>query len=91
MYDAPRAATPEPEYGYDDAPWTSPTPAGWVALAIWGGLTVIALIGAFGVVTAFSRMTEGLPPMADLGKITFSQQSVITDRNGVELARFGGE
>ena len=91
MYDAPRAATPEPEYGYDDTPRTSPTPAGWIALAIWGGLTVIALIGAFGIVTAFSRMTEGLPSIENLDKITFSQQSVITDRNGVELARFGGE
>ena len=50
------------------------------------------MLGTVGVVAAFSRYTEGLTPPTDLLKdLSFSEQSVITDRNGVELARFGGE
>ena len=90
MYDAPRAARRDLED--DPSPVrTSPSAAGWIALAIWAGLAVVAFLGAVGVVAAFSRMTEGLPSVNEFDKISFSQQSVITDRNGVELARFGGE
>jgi peptidoglycan glycosyltransferase len=90
VYDAPRpqrAPTREP------AVRTSPSTAGWIALAIWAVFVVLALLATVGAVGAFSRFTSGLERPTDdlLNKITFSQQSVIVDRNGVELARFGGE
>jgi peptidoglycan glycosyltransferase len=53
---------------------------------------ILATLGTVGVVAAFSRYTEGLTPPTELLKdLSFSEQSRITDRNGVELARFGGE
>ena len=88
MHDAPRTARPT----RDVEPRTAPSPAGWIALAIWAGLAILAFFAAVGVVAAFTRLTDGLDPVTDLKKITFSQQSVILDRTGkVELARFGGE
>ncbi|HEY7969397.1 MAG TPA: transglycosylase domain-containing protein, partial [Candidatus Limnocylindrales bacterium] len=88
MYDTPRPA----RTARAARPRTTPSAAGWIALAIWAGLAILAFLGCVGVVAAFSRMTEGLPPVSDLGKITFSEQSIVYDRTGkVELARFGGE
>jgi membrane peptidoglycan carboxypeptidase len=88
VYDAPPTMRPVRAV----EPRTGPSAAGWIALAIWAGLAILAFLGAVGVVTAFSRFTTDLPPVSDLDKITFSQQSVILDRTGkVELARFGGE
>ena len=88
MYDAPRTARPV----RDVEPRTAPSAAGWIALAIWTGLAILAFFAAVGVVGAFSRLTDGLDPVTNLKDITFSQQSVIVDRTGkVELARFGGE
>jgi membrane peptidoglycan carboxypeptidase len=73
-------------------PRTSPSAAGWIALAIFAGLAILALIAAVGVVTVFARMTDGLPPVSDFDKLTFQQQSIVYDRTGkIELARFGGE
>ncbi|TMF33903.1 MAG: hypothetical protein E6I26_13425 [Chloroflexi bacterium] len=88
VYDAPRTARPV----RDVEPRTAPSAAGWIALAIWTGLAILAFFAAVGVVGAFSRLTDGLDPVTNLKDITFSQQSVIVDRTGkVELARFGGE
>ena len=93
MYDAPRAARgPDHVLGSGAPPRTSPSPAGWIALAIWAVFAILALLGAVGIVSAFARLTTGLPPVTSFDTIGFSQQSVITDRTGkVELARFGGE
>jgi penicillin-binding protein 1A len=88
VYDAPPPARPVAEV----EPRTSPSAAGWIALAVWAGLAIVAFLGAFGVVAVFARMTDGLPPVTDFDKLGFQQQSVIYDRTGkVELARFGGE
>ncbi|HEY7132444.1 MAG TPA: biosynthetic peptidoglycan transglycosylase, partial [Candidatus Limnocylindrales bacterium] len=88
MHDAPRPARPVRAAQTR----TTPTPAGWIALAIFAGLAIVGFLGAVGVVSAFSRMTDGLPPVSELDQITFSQQSVVWDRtHKVELARFGGE
>jgi penicillin-binding protein 1A len=89
VYDAPRADRGPVR----EAPLrTSPSAAGWIALAIWVVFAILALLGAVGIVSAFARMTTGLPPVTSFDTIGFSQQSVITDRTGkVELARFGGE
>jgi penicillin-binding protein 1A len=73
-------------------PRTSPSAAGWIALAIWAVFAVLAVLATVGVVSAFSNYTKDLPSLAELDTISFSEQSVITDRTGkVELARFGGE
>ncbi len=89
MYDAPR---PERASSRELAPRTSPSAAGWIALTIWGLFAILAVLGTVGVVAAFSRYTQDLTPPTDLLKdLSFSEQSRITDRNGVELARFGGE
>jgi peptidoglycan glycosyltransferase len=89
VYDAPRS-----ERGSSrELPLrTSPSAAGWIALAIWATFAILALLLTVGVVSAFSRYTVGLkPPTEALKDLGFSEQSVINDRNGVELARFGGE
>ena len=87
MYDAPRS---ERAYRRDLPPRTSPSAAGWIALVIWALFAILAVLLAVGVVAIFSRYTIGLKSPADaLQNLTFSQQSVIYDRNNVELARFG--
>ncbi|HET9614521.1 MAG TPA: transglycosylase domain-containing protein, partial [Candidatus Limnocylindrales bacterium] len=87
MYDAPRSVRPVRAV----EPRTRPTAAGWLALVIWAGLASLAVLGAFGVVSVFARMTQGLPPVTNFDQLSFSQQSIIYDRTGkVELARFGG-
>ncbi len=90
MYDAPRS---ERATSRQASPIrTTPSAAGWLALAIWTGLALVAAIAAVGVVNAFSRMTEGLPKVSSFGEITFGGQTVVYDRTGkIELARFGGE
>ena len=89
MYDAPRADRGP----FREAPErTSPSTAGWIALAIWAGFAVLALLAAVGVVAAFSRLTKDLPDPHDFDNIGYSVRSVIYDRTGkVELAQFGGE
>jgi membrane peptidoglycan carboxypeptidase len=89
VYDAPRS---ERGSSRDLPPRTSPSAAGWIALVIWALFAILALLLTVGVVSAFSRYTEGLKAPTDaLKNLSFSQQSVIYDRNHVELARFGGE
>jgi membrane peptidoglycan carboxypeptidase len=89
VYDAPRS---ERAYRRDLPPRTSPSAAGWIALVIWALFAILAVLLAVGVVAVFSRYTVGLKSPADaLQNLTFSQQSVIYDRNHVQLARFGGE
>ena len=89
MYDAPRR---EAGTRRDLPPRTSPSPAGWIALVIWAMFAILAILLAIAVVGAFSRFTSGLASPSDaLKDLTFGTQSVIYDRNGVELARFGGE
>jgi membrane peptidoglycan carboxypeptidase len=89
VYDAPR-----PERASSREPFlrTSPSAAGWIALVIWAVFGILAVLGTVGVVAAFSRYTQDLTPPTELLKdLSFSEQSRIVDRNGVELARFGGE
>jgi penicillin-binding protein 1A len=72
------------------SPRTSPSAAGWLALAVFAGLTILAVLGAGGAVAAFSRMTQDLPPVSQFDHIQPQQQSIVYDRTGkIELARFG--
>jgi membrane peptidoglycan carboxypeptidase len=89
VYDAPRADRGPVR----EAPRrTSPSAAGWIALGIWTVFAILAFLLAVGAVSAFSRLTQGLPPVSAFLTIGFSEQSIILDRTGtVELARFGGE
>jgi peptidoglycan glycosyltransferase len=97
VYDAPRsepgASRDLPTRTSRELPArTSPSAAGWIALAIWAMFAILAILLSIGVVGAFSRYTTNLKPPTDaLKDLSFSQQSVIYDRNHVELARFGGE
>jgi len=71
---------------------TSPSAAGWFALAIWAAFAILGVLFTIGAVAAFPRLTTGLPDPKSFEQIGFSVQSVIYDRTGkVELARFGGE
>ncbi|MEY2503181.1 MAG: penicillin-binding protein, partial [Verrucomicrobiota bacterium] len=89
MYDAPREGRGSVREGPER---TSPSPAGWIAIVIWAIFAILAFLGAVGVVSAFSRMTQGLPPVSTFDTIGFSEQSIVYDRTGkIELARFGGE
>ena len=78
---------------FDDGAPTTPSAAGWIALVIWALFGSLAVLGTVAVVTAFSRFASSpdLLPASTLTDVPLSEQSVITDRNGVELARFGGE
>ena len=89
---APRLDETWDDDGPGEAGRTSPSAAGWLALAIWAVFAILAILATVGVVAAFSRFTQDLDdPAGVLDDLSFSQQSIITDRNGVELARFGGE
>ena len=91
MHDAPRS---ERGLSRELPPRTSPSAAGWIALVIWAMFAILAILLTIGVVAAFSRYTVGLKAPTDAldpKNLSFSQQSVIYDRNQVELARFGGE
>jgi membrane peptidoglycan carboxypeptidase len=89
VYDAPRSERGSTR----DLPGrTSPSAAGWIALVIWALFVILAVLVTVGVVAAFSRYTVGLKlPTDALNGLSFSEQTVIYDRNQVELARFGGE
>jgi len=89
VYDAPRADRGPDREALER---TTPSTAGWIALAIWAAFAILAFLAAVGVVAAFSRLTDGLPDPHQFDQIGFSEQSVIYDRTGkIELARFGGE
>src|SRR4051794_22295329 len=89
VYDTPR---PEPGTSRDLPLRTSPSAAGWIALVIWAMFAALAILAAIGAVGVFSRYTAGLDrPDTALKDPAFATQSVIYDRNGIELARFGGE
>ena len=85
-----------PQFERDDRPElplrSSPSAAGWIALVVWAAFAALAILLTIGVVAVFSRYTSDLKsPSEALNGITFTQQSVILDRNGAVLARFGGE
>ena len=81
MYDAPRADRGP----FREAPErTSPSTAGWIALAIWAGFAVLALLAAVGVVAAFSRLTKDLPVPEMEQLMTANAQ--VTDEDLRELA-----
>src|SRR4051812_15753066 len=88
VYDDPR---PDRGSARELPPRTSPSTAGWVALVIWSVFALLAIAGTIGVVSAFARFTQGLEAPTNLLSSVPQQQSVVTDRNGVEMARFGGE
>src|SRR5688500_13813931 len=60
-------------------------------LFLFGSMALVALIGLVGVVGVFATYSQGLPPVSDLEKIEFHEESIVYDRTGtVELARFSG-
>ena len=83
MHDSPRARR-EPAR-------TSPSPVGVLALVIFFGLGAIGLLVGVNVVSAFERLDDDLPSPRDLANIGFQEESIVFDRNGTELARFGVE
>ena len=87
-----RRPSPGPRPPASPRPRTSPVTRRLDRPRDLGRLAILAFLGVVGVVSAFSRYTDGLPPVDHFDKIGFSEQSIIYDRTGkIELARFGGE
>ena len=84
MDDTPRA-TPRQPLGERAQPST----AGLIAIVIWILFAALGMILAAGSVMAFSNLADSLDFPKDLDKIGFQEESIVYDRTGVELARFG--
>lgn len=56
-----------------------------LVLTLFGALSAVLFVG---VVAIFLRFGTGLPSPAELERIRFSQESIVYDRTGKELARF---
>jgi membrane peptidoglycan carboxypeptidase len=60
-------------------------------LFLFGSLLLAGFIGFLGALAAYGYFSQGLVDPHTLDNIQFSQESIVYDRNGVELARFGSE
>jgi membrane peptidoglycan carboxypeptidase len=65
------------------------TTLGWVAIIVFAFLAGMGLIGAFAVLTVYGSVTQDLDPPSALTEYTLPEETVLMDRNGTELARFG--
>jgi membrane peptidoglycan carboxypeptidase len=68
---------------------SQPSTAGLVAVVVWVVFAALGLVLATGSVVAFSRLASDLDDPHDLDKLGFQEESIVYDRNGAELARFG--
>ncbi len=62
---------------------------GWVAIILFAFLAGIGLIGALAVLTVYGSVTRDLDPPSALTQYTLPEETVVLDRHGTELARFG--
>ncbi len=58
-------------------------------LLLFGSLLIVGLVGFLGAVAAYGYFSQGLVDPHTLDNIQFAQESVVYDRNGVQLATFG--
>ena len=60
-------------------------------LLLFGSLLIVGLVGFLGALAAYGYFSQGLADPRTLDNLQFNQESVVYDRNGVELARFGSQ
>ncbi len=58
-------------------------------LLLFGTLLLVGLVGFLGAIAAYGYFSQGLVDPHTLDNIQFAQESVVYDRNGVQLATFG--
>ena len=66
-----------------------PTTAGWFGLILFFFLAGIGAIGALATISLYSALATGLNPVTDMEDYELPEESIVFDRNGTELARFG--
>ena len=66
-----------------------PTTAGWFALILFFFLAGIGAIGALATISLYTALATGLNPVTDMEDYELPEESIVFDRNGTELARFG--
>jgi membrane peptidoglycan carboxypeptidase len=66
-----------------------PTTAGWIGIILFFFLAGIGAIGALATISVYSALASGLNPVTDMEDYELPEESIVYDRNGVELARFG--
>ena len=66
-----------------------PTTAGWFALIIFFFLAGIGAIGALATISLYTALASNLNPVEAMQDYELPEESIVFDRNGTELARFG--
>jgi membrane peptidoglycan carboxypeptidase len=66
-----------------------PTTAGWLGLIVFFFLAGIGAIGALATVSLYTALASNLDPVENLLDYELPEESIVYDRNGTELARFG--
>ncbi len=60
-------------------------------LLLFGSLLIVGFVGFLGALAAYGYFSQGLADPRVLDNLQFNQESVVYDRHGVELARFGSQ
>jgi membrane peptidoglycan carboxypeptidase len=71
--------------GNDDRPTT----AGWIALILFVFLAGVGVVAALAVIGVYSSLSSGLKDVAEMQKYQLPEETIVLDREGAELARFG--
>jgi membrane peptidoglycan carboxypeptidase len=66
-----------------------PTTAGWLGLILFFFLAGIGAIGALATVSVYTALASGLDPVTEMEDYELPEESIVFDRKGTELARFG--
>jgi peptidoglycan glycosyltransferase len=60
-----------------------------VALVLFAAFAALGALGAMAIVGTYITLASGLPDPTELERLPFDQESVVLDRRGEEIARFG--
>jgi membrane peptidoglycan carboxypeptidase len=66
-----------------------PTTAGWLGIILFFFLAGVGAIGALAAISVYSSLALGLNPVTDMENYELPEESIVFDRKGTELARFG--
>ena len=70
---------------------TGPSLAVTLPLLLFASLLIVGFVGFLGTLAAYNYFSQGLADPHILDNLQFNQESVIYDRNGVQLATFGSQ
>ena len=66
-----------------------PTTAGWLGIIIFFFLAGVGAIGALATISVYSALASNLEPVTAMEDYELPEESIVFDRKGTELARFG--